>query len=429
MKIKRFGGLASFTLLLLILLSNSQFPGGKSALSVVHDDEATVQTTLSAHITTFGLVVNAYNQSWNDPNWLNKLKNSGCTWIKMDIYNSQRSVYNDSLSCLELLHNESMKCLGVFGQDLNMWNATTGAPVPIDNLTEWQILVQDALQNYGPFLDAVECWNEPDLTQNQNGYMNGPQHYFEMLQILYNETKAYAQDRNETIDVVAGSVVTIYSILTQPGLDVPGAGTVFIQNIKDLGSDGFCDAYSMHIYMADANPPVNANPEQFLRGHNAEEAYEYIKNITDANATNPKPLWVSEMGTHDNTDEGQASQMQAWFEQLASAQCPMAFWYNYIDPIENVQGILETETLKERPAFCVFESECAMIGDTTGPNGWPDGVVDIRDVALVARHINQSVPPAPPNCDVTGPTLSVPDGKVDIRDVVFVASHYGQHDP
>jgi len=66
------------------------------------------------------------------------------------------------------------------------------------------------------------------------------------------------------------------------------------------------------------------------------------------------------------------------------------------------------------------------VGDITGPTGWPDGKTDIRDIALVAKFFGQFVPPAPPTCDLTGPTPGVPDGKVDIRDIAFVAKHFGQ---
>ncbi len=69
----------------------------------------------------------------------------------------------------------------------------------------------------------------------------------------------------------------------------------------------------------------------------------------------------------------------------------------------------------------------AMVGDVTGPNGWPDGKVDMRDVGLVARNFALNVPPAPPNCDITGPITGVPDGKIDMRDVSTVARHFGEH--
>jgi hypothetical protein len=65
----------------------------------------------------------------------------------------------------------------------------------------------------------------------------------------------------------------------------------------------------------------------------------------------------------------------------------------------------------------------SMLGDITGSTGYPDGVCDMRDVGLVARYFGQSVPPAPPNCDV------VYDGVIDMRDIGTVARHFGETDP
>jgi len=71
----------------------------------------------------------------------------------------------------------------------------------------------------------------------------------------------------------------------------------------------------------------------------------------------------------------------------------------------------------------------AMVGDITGPDGWPDGECDMRDVGLVARHFGKNVPPAPANCDLTGPVSGVSDGTIDMRDVGLVARHFGETDP
>jgi hypothetical protein len=70
----------------------------------------------------------------------------------------------------------------------------------------------------------------------------------------------------------------------------------------------------------------------------------------------------------------------------------------------------------------------AMIGDITGPDGWPDGKCDMRDIGLTARHFGQTVPPAPANCDLTGPG-GAPDGQVDMRDIGLAARHFGEIDP
>lgn len=64
-----------------------------------------------------------------------------------------------------------------------------------------------------------------------------------------------------------------------------------------------------------------------------------------------------------------------------------------------------------------------LLGDITGPDGWPDGKVDMRDVGLVARHFGEAVPPADPNWDVWQ------DWKIDMRDIGIVARHFGETGP
>ena len=76
----------------------------------------------------------------------------------------------------------------------------------------------------------------------------------------------------------------------------------------------------------------------------------------------------------------------------------------------------------------------AMVGDITGktPNLLdfiPDGKVNMKDIGLVAKYFGQTVPPAPSNCDLTGPIMGVPDGIVNMRDIGLVARHFGETDP
>ncbi|MCJ7423598.1 hypothetical protein MUP01_04930 [Candidatus Bathyarchaeota archaeon] len=65
----------------------------------------------------------------------------------------------------------------------------------------------------------------------------------------------------------------------------------------------------------------------------------------------------------------------------------------------------------------------ARVGDITGPSGWPDDKVDVRDVAKVSRlfGVNYPDPRYDPNCDL------VYDGKIDVKDVALVARHFGDH--
>jgi parallel beta-helix repeat protein len=68
----------------------------------------------------------------------------------------------------------------------------------------------------------------------------------------------------------------------------------------------------------------------------------------------------------------------------------------------------------------------SMAGDLTGTTpGVPDGKVDIRDIAFVAKAFG-SIPGSPrwnANCDVNN------DGKIDIRDISIIARYFGDHYP
>jgi hypothetical protein len=67
----------------------------------------------------------------------------------------------------------------------------------------------------------------------------------------------------------------------------------------------------------------------------------------------------------------------------------------------------------------------AMVGDLTSPNGWPDGKVDARDIALVCKYFGW-MPYKPrynPNTDINN------DGKTDAKDIGIVCKQFGKKDP
>jgi hypothetical protein len=73
----------------------------------------------------------------------------------------------------------------------------------------------------------------------------------------------------------------------------------------------------------------------------------------------------------------------------------------------------------------------AMIGDVYGPDGWPDGKVDMRDVAAEANlfGVTNIDPRYIVNRDITGHIRGVPDGKIDMRDIAVPARNFGKIDP
>jgi len=63
-------------------------------------------------------------------------------------------------------------------------------------------------------------------------------------------------------------------------------------------------------------------------------------------------------------------------------------------------------------------------GDITGPDGRPDGKVDMRDIGYIARHFGiPSISPLwDPRTDING------DGKADMVDIGIAARHFGETD-
>jgi hypothetical protein len=64
----------------------------------------------------------------------------------------------------------------------------------------------------------------------------------------------------------------------------------------------------------------------------------------------------------------------------------------------------------------------SIVGDVTGPNGWPDGKVDMRDMGYIARCFN-----CKPSDDMWKPNADIVDeGIVDMRDIRAAARNFGQ---
>lgn len=64
-------------------------------------------------------------------------------------------------------------------------------------------------------------------------------------------------------------------------------------------------------------------------------------------------------------------------------------------------------------------------GDITGPNGYPDGKVDMRDIGVIGSAFGSSPGDTRwnPNRDING------DGKIDLRDIGITARNFGIVDP
>lgn len=264
---------------------------------------------------------------WTNPLYLPELKKLGVEWVRFDIsYGDKTSV---TYLYAKMLKDNGFKVLGIFAKGLSPW--ISGVSKPLADLAEWTTLVQRAIANYADVLDAIEVWNEPDLTNFYSGYMNGtPEPYFQMLKEVWNEAHA----RGLTIPIIAGAIGVMYTYDVAPISPIPPSGwnygATFLQKIKLLGSDAYCDAYSIHIY-------------QWYLGkqglNKASDAYIRAKNIVGG-----KPVWVTEIA-----DSAGAPWLTSNFNDLINVGCPFLSWYSFW--LQNSGYSLLNTDLTETPVY------------------------------------------------------------------------------
>lgn len=373
--------------LLAAVLSLAYYSYAETSQPISYPQFTLEQTALPTN--AYGLNAGRSNSSWLNPSWINGLIQTGASWIRTDIYYGGPG--EESYNFIRYLKQNGFKILGIFCQKIARWTGNGWEPIP--DLTHWRQLVQRALTNYGSYLDAIEMWNEPDLTTFESGYMDGsPTHYLDMLRVLREEITL----KNLQIPIVAGAVATMRNTETTPG---DNYGGYFLKRIHDLGADNYCDAYSIHIY------------KWFLNGYNG------LNSLTDAyvraiNIVSPKPVWVTEIGHEAIPEDDQALQAQTWLTEMKTLAVPFVAWFNYY---EGDKAIMRDD-FTARPAYYIFQKfalSTTILGDINS-----DGVVNIRDAAQLVLYWSKMVPPAPANVDVNG------DGVINILDFAIIGVNW-----
>jgi hypothetical protein len=108
------------------------------------------------------------------------------------------------------------------------------------------------------------------------------------------------------------------------------------------------------------------------------------------------------------------------FTGLKEGACPLQF-----DATETflLDSDLNTMATTRSPGLITVVLTSPLTGDITGPNGAPDGTVNMYDIGLIGKYWLQNVPPAPSICDI------VPDGRIDMKDIGLVCRHFMEHYP
>jgi len=255
---------------------------------------------------------------WRQQDYMEKLRDTGAEWVRISLTATQTSG-----ECVAIHKDYGLKVLGIICQQ---------TVENLESLEHWRTVVGQTLDIHGDLLDAVECWNEPDLPEFFSGIFQGqPDMYVQMLQILREELDA----RNLNIPIVAGAVCSLQSTKTSP--DGGGYGGYFLRRIRELGSDQYCDVYSVHSYKETIGVYGN------LAGH-----YARAKELLGTD----KPIWYDEMGNGDS-QQASANYMSQWFTELLNLGVPFVSWYLFWG--QGNYGMVNDD-FSPRPSYTMFQS-------------------------------------------------------------------------
>ena len=308
-----------------------------------NSSNTTIQTNAQTTSTqVYGLNINFYSNTttpaWQNPAWIAGLNDSGAQWVRFESRYYNKTLFEQNpdklnlqpLDMCKLAKQNGLKTLAVLDEKVSPYSNNEFSA--ITDLDQWSNIVQGQLDGYGQYIDAVEMWNEPDLVDpevavSKGWYMDGsPEHYVEMLRILYQQVQAYNNLNDVDIKVVAGALGTVRTL---DATELWDSGGFFLQNITSspLNAALSCDYFSIHVYDGYLYP--NSDTEESEGLFDVKDAYLKAQSIIG-----DKPIWITEVGAnHAFTETDQAYFMNVTaFTPLKQTNCPLVFWYCYYNP-------------------------------------------------------------------------------------------------
>jgi len=238
--------------------------------------------------------------------------------------------------------------------------------------------------------------------------------------------------RNE--GVTAASVTKVLDLECVNLVDVEATGNISEQRIQDSDSSTAITTYPPILIIDTEGEPDPVLTNQTLRYTITYEnsGYETAQNVYINDTLDQNVSIVSASGPytiHGNTI--------SWYIGTLPAIGPHYIYLNVsINPsVKNGTILTNTVKIEAGNAASTEATETTMVEvtepappscpyDISGPEGIPDGQVDIYDIDEVANHFGATGYPGVITGDVSGPT-GVPDGVVNIFDIIAVANHYG----
>ena len=194
---------------------------------------------------------------------------------------------------------------------------------PPDDLAQFAAFIRLLLEKIGPYIDAIEIWNEPNLKREWTGNraFNGAG-YMELFRVGYDAVRAYSP---------AITIITAGLAPTGNAENVSVNDRSFLQQMYSAGLAGYPDA------VIGIHPYSWGNPPDFLccdnidgQGWDDRPQFFFRQNIQDyrqiiAANGDDAPMWATEFG---------------WATWQDYPGQPPDIWMNYNSPIDQMNYAL-----------------------------------------------------------------------------------------
>jgi PKD repeat protein len=243
-----------------------------------------------------------------------------------------------------------------------------------------------------------------------------PLHPYRNMDITFDASFSSAENYNDTITSYAwdwGNGQT--NVTTSPTIvkRLTGSASRYLVTLNVTNKEGLWATASKYVYFKPSDPtasftwlPSNTYPNT---------------NVTfDASASDPG--WDETSGNYATITQYKWNFNDGTGDVFA-ANPAINHSFAQVGNYTVTLTITNNAGLSNGTSHSVSVVNFTLVGDITGPQGVPDGKVDIMDLALVSARYGTLIgqPGWDPRADVNG------DGKVDIVDVAIVSGHYGQH--
>jgi len=213
-------------------------------------------------------------------------------------------------------------------------SVSTGSPGTSGSTSAWNSYSAQYVQELGTLaaslgngVDAWEIWNEPDLTA-QGGYdpYVPPAIYGPMLKSAEAKVK-----QSSSAPVIVGGLAS--------------GNPNYLTQAKNAAGGLYADGVGIHPYGQRA-------PDDWP---NASWGFGNMSSLFAGYLAFGKPVWVTEIGTVDTTNQAQYLKNVYALAATYGAQVPVVFWFCWSDGMVSPFGVLDANG-GQKPAYGAFKS-------------------------------------------------------------------------